>query len=192
MLIYFFVLINNIDGKYYTSQYAHLSSFAEGLYAGIMVDTKNFVMKTGVRTFEAAAYLRSLGADTIAVKQLFANSMKTQKAKSEVVKNAAIYGNCAIGVVDFESDDVRIVASQAADELINIDGVQGSFVMFKTDDIINISARSYGEVNVQLVMESLGGGGHLTMAAAQLENETFESALTLLKQTIDRINEMRL
>ena len=165
---------------------------AEALMSGITLDTKNFVMKTGVRTFEAAAYLRSLGADTIAVKQLFSNSMKTQKAKSEVVKNAAIYGNCAVGVVDFESDDVRIVASQAADELINIDGVQGSFVMFKTDNVINISARSYGEVNVQLVMEALGGGGHLTMAAAQLENETFESALALLKQTIDMINEMRL
>lgn len=160
---------------------------AEALMSGITLDTKNFVMKTGVRTFEAAAYLRSLGADTIAVKQLFANSMKTQQAKSEVVKNAAMYGECAIGVVDFESDDVRIVASQAADELLNIDGVQGSFVLFKTGNVINISARSYGEINVQLVMEDLGGGGHLTMAAAQLENESFENTLNLLKQAIDKI-----
>lgn len=113
--------------------------------------------------------------------------MKTQQAKSEVVKNAAMYNDSAIGVVDFESDDVRIVASQAADELLNIDGVHGSFVLYKTDKTINISARSYGEINVQLVMEELGGGGHLTMAAAQLENETFESVLTLLKQAIDKI-----
>ncbi len=160
---------------------------AEALMSGITLDTKNFVMKTGVRTFEAAAYLRSLGADTVAVKQLFSNSMKTQKAKSEVVKNAAMYGDCAIGVVDFESDDVRIVASQAADELLNIDGVHGSFVLFKTGNTINISARSYGEINVQLVMEELGGGGHLTMAASQLENEDFESSLNLLKQAIDKV-----
>lgn len=160
---------------------------AEALMSGITLDTKNFVMKTGVRTFEAAAYLRSLGADTVAVKQLFSNSMNTQKAKSEVVKNAAMYGDCAIGVVDFESDDIRIVSSQAADELLNIDGVHGSFVVFRTGDTINISARSYGEVNVQLVMEELGGGGHLTMAAAQLQNESFDNALVLLKQAIDKV-----
>ena len=163
---------------------------AEALMSGITLDTKNFVMKTGVRTFEAAAYLRSMGADTVAVKQLFSNSMKTQKAKSEVVKNAAMYNNCAIGVVDFESDDVRIVASQAADELLNIDDVQASFVIFRTDDVMNISARSYGELNVQLVMEELGGGGHQTMAAAQLSGETFEGALNFLKQAIDKINEI--
>ena len=160
---------------------------AEALMSGITLDTKNFVMKTGVRTFEAAAYLRSLGADTVAVKQLFSNSMKTQQAKSEVVKNAAMYNDSAIGVVDFESDDVRIVASQAADELLNVDGVRGSFVVYKTGNTINISARSYGEINVQLVMEELGGGGHLTMAAAQLENESFDNVLALLKQAIDKV-----
>ena len=160
---------------------------AEALMSGITLDTKNFVMKTGVRTFEAAAYLRSLGADTVKVKQLFSNSMKTQKDKSEVMKNAAMYENCAVGVVDFESEDVRIVASQAADELLNIDDVIASFVAFKTDDTINISARSYGELNVQLVMEELGGGGHQTMAAAQLQGETFDNALTRLKKAIDTV-----
>lgn len=164
---------------------------AEALMSGITLDTKNFVMKTGVRTFEAAAYLRSMGADTVAVKQLFSNSMKTQKAKSEVVKNAAMYSNCAIGVVDFDSDDVRIVASQAADELLNIDAVDASFVVFQTDDVMNISARSYGELNVQLVMEELGGGGHQTMAAAQLSGENFENALKLLKNAIDKVNEIQ-
>lgn len=158
---------------------------AEALLSGITLDTKNFVMKAGVRTFEAAAYLRSLGADTVAVKQLFSNSMKTQKDKSEVVKNAAMYKSCAVGAVDFESDNIRIVASQAADELLNTDGVKASFVLFKTGDTINISARSYGEINVQLVMEALGGGGHQTMAAAQLQNETFENALNLLKASIN-------
>ena len=112
--------------------------------------------------------------------------MQTQQAKSEVVKNAAMYTDCAIGVVDFESDDVRIVASQAADELLNIDGVHGSFVLFKTGNTINISARSYGEINVQLVMEELGGGGHLTMAACQLQDDDFDNALKLLKQAIDK------
>lgn len=160
---------------------------AEALMSGITLDTKNFVMKTGVRTFEAAAYLRSLGADTVKVKQLFSNSMKTQKDKSEVMKNAAMYENCAVGVVDFESDDVRIVASQAADELLNIDDVIASFVAFKTDDTVNISARSYGELNVQLVMEELGGGGHQTMAAAQLQGETFDNALARLKKAIDTV-----
>lgn len=164
---------------------------AEALMSGITLDTKNFVMKTGVRTFEAAAYLRSLGADTVAVKQLFSNSMKTQKDKSEVVKNAAMYNNCAIGVVDFESDDVRIVASQAADELLNVDDVDAAFVIFKTDNIMNISARSYGELNVQLVMEELGGGGHQTMAAAQLNDETFDSTLNCLKKAIDKVNEIQ-
>ena len=162
---------------------------AEALLSGIALDTKNFVMNTGVRTFEAAAYLRSKGADTIAVKQLFANSMKTQRDKSEVVKNAAMYHNCAVGVVTFESDDIRIVASQAADELLNISSVEASFVLFKTGSTVNISARSYGEMNVQLVMEALGGGGHQTMAAAQLENETVENALNMLKSAIDTVND---
>lgn len=161
---------------------------AEALLSGITLDTKNFVMKTGVRTFEAAAYLRSLGADTISVKQLFSNSINTQKDKSEVVKNAAVYEKCAVSVVDFESDNVRIVAGQAADELLNVDGVIASFVLFKTGDTINISARSYGGLNVQLVMEELGGGGHHTMAAAQLPGETFESVLEKLRIAIKNVN----
>ena len=161
---------------------------AEALMSGITLDTKNFVMKTGVRTFEAAAFLRSLGADTVTVKQLFANSMETQKAKSEIVKSAAMYNDCAIGVVDFVTDDIRIVAGQAADELLNIDGVNASFVLFSTGDTINISARSYGEINVQIIMEELGGGGHQTMAAAQLQSETFDNALALLKNAIDKVN----
>lgn len=159
---------------------------AEALMSGITLDTKNFVMKTGVRTFEAAAYLRSLGADTVAVKQLFANSMDTQKAKSEVIKSSGAYKNCAIGIVDRNTENIRIVASQAADELLNIDGVNGAFVLFLTDGVVNVSARSYGDINVQLVMEELGGGGHQTMAAAQLPGENMENAIAQLKCAIDK------
>lgn len=160
---------------------------AEALLSGIALDTKNFIMRTGVRTFEAAAFLRSLGADTITVKQLFANSMDTQKAKSETVKAAAMYNSCAISVIDFDVADIRIVAGQAADELLSIDGVRASFVLFRTQDTINISARSYGEVNVQVIMEELSGGGHQTMAAAQLQNETFDNAIGMLKAAIDKV-----
>ncbi len=163
---------------------------AEALLSGIMLDTKNFVMKTGVATFEAAAYLRAAGADTISVKQLFSNSLKTQKEKSEVVRNAVIYKNSAFGVVDFMSDSVRIIAGQAADELLCVDGVEASYVLFKTGDTINISARSYGAVNVQLVMEKMGGGGHKTMAACQMKGVTFEEALGNLKNAIKAVKSL--
>lgn len=160
---------------------------AEALLSGIMLDTKNFVMKTGVATFEAAAYLRSAGADTVSVKRLFSNSLKTQKEKSEVVKNAVIFGGSAVGVVDFESENVRIIAGQAADELLGVDGVEATYILFKTGNVINISARSYGTVNVQLVMENMGGGGHRTMAACQIEDISFEEALSQLKKSIKAV-----
>ena len=163
---------------------------ANALLSGITLDTKNFVMNTGVRTFEAAAYLRGAGADTIAVKQLFANSMATQKSKSTVVKNAQMYKNSAIGVVDFSTDNIRIIASQAADELLNVANVDASFVMFVSNGEVDISARSFGKMNVQIVMEELGGGGHQTMAAAQIPNVSIEDAFDMLKNAIDKVNEM--
>ncbi len=160
---------------------------AEALLSGIMLDTKSFVMKTGVATFETAAYLRAAGADTVAVKRLFGNSLKTQKEKSEVVKNAVIFGGSAVGAVDFESENVRVIAGQAADELLSVDGVESSYVLFKTGNVINISARSYGNVNVQLVMENMGGGGHRTMAACQIPDISFEEALNRLKKAIKAV-----
>lgn len=160
---------------------------AEALLSGITLDTKNFVMKTGVATFEAAAYLRAAGADTVSVKRLFSNSLKTQKEKSEVVKNSVIFGGSAVGVVDFESENVRIIAGQAADELLGVDGVEASYILFKTGNVINVSARSYGNVNVQLVMENMGGGGHRTMAACQMPDITFEEALNKLKKAIKAV-----
>lgn len=159
---------------------------AECLLAGIMLDTKNFVMKTGVRTFEAAAVLRKMGADTITVKKMFSSSIDSYKRKTQIVAEAEIYRKCAIAPCDFYADDLRIVAPQAADELLTIKNVDASFVLFKTmSNEISISARSMGTLNVQLIMEALGGGGHQTMAGAQLKDVTVNEVLDTLKKSID-------
>ena len=159
---------------------------AECLLAGIMLDTKNFVMKTGVRTFEAAAVLRKMGADTITVKKMFSSSIDSYKRKTQIVAEAEIYRKCAIAPCDFYADDLRIVAPQAADELLTIKNVDASFVLFKTmSNEISISARSMGNLNVQLIMEALGGGGHQTMAGAQLKDVTVNEALDTPKKSID-------
>lgn len=160
------------------------SHVAEALLAGIMLDTKNFVMKTGVRTFEAAAFLRKMGADTVAVKKLFANSIETYRQKSQLINSAEIYRKCAIASTNEAFDNIRIAASQAADEMLGIVGVNASFVLYEDRGIVNISARSMGAFNVQIVMESLGGGGHLTMAATQLTT-TLENAKKQLIEAID-------
>jgi len=158
---------------------------AEALLSGIMLDTKNFVMRTGVRTFEAAAFLKKSGADTVAVKLLFSNSFEAYKRKAQIVSAAKIHRNCAVAIADFKSDDIRIVAPQAADELLNITDVDASFVIYKTNNVANISARSLGATNVQVIMEKLGGGGHQTMAAAQLTDKTLSEAEELLIEAID-------
>ncbi len=149
---------------------------SEALLSGIMLDTKNFVLRTGVRTFEAAAYLRSNGADTVEVKRLFSNSIDTYKVKYKLVSEAEIFNNCAIACADEEIPDIRIASAQAADELLGIENVKASFVMYRTAKTVNISARSLGDMNVQIIMEALGGGGHQTMAACQLEGESMAEA----------------
>lgn len=160
---------------------------AESLLAGIMLDTKNFVMKTGVRTFEAAAYLRKKGADTVQVKKLFADSMESYQRKSQLVSSAKLYRKCAIASYeDSDFEDIRIVAAQAADELLSIRNVDASFVMYGTKGEVSISGRSMGAVNVQLVLEKIGGGGHLTMAGAQIKDVTISQAKEML---FDSINE---
>lgn len=159
--------------------------FAEALLAGIMLDTKNFVMRTGVRTFEAAAYLRKNGADTVKVKSFFTSSIDAYKKKSALISSAEIISNCAVAIAHIETDDIRIIAPQTADELLGIQDVDASFVIYKIGNVINISARSLGAVNVQLVMEKLGGGGHQTMAAAQIENISFEQAKKMLTEAIN-------
>ena len=158
---------------------------ADALMSGIMLDTKNFCLHTGVRTFEASAYLRKCGANPVKVKGLFCDSFATYSRKSAIVSKAEVYGNCAISFDETEDEITRIATSQAADELLNLERIKASFVMCKIADGINISARSYGEVNVQLIMETLGGGGHRNMAACQIETKEFDLATETLKKAID-------
>lgn len=157
---------------------------AEALLSGITLDTKNFVLKTGARTFEAAAYLRRKGADTVSVKRMFSDSIDAYKAKYKIVSNAEIFERFAVASTEKEFPDIRIASAQAADELLSIQGIDASFVLFPAGDTINISARSLGDVNVQLIMETLGGGGHLTMAGAQMSGLTIAEARQRLIEAI--------
>ncbi|MGN0625405.1 MAG: DHH family phosphoesterase [Oscillospiraceae bacterium] len=163
---------------------------AEALLSGIMLDTKNFVMKTGVRTFEAAAYLRKQGADTVEVRKLFSNSMDDYQKKTRLVASAEVYRGCAIASGEY-SEDIKLIAPQAADELLGINDVMASFVMYEYEGGVSFSARSMGLMNVQVVMESLGGGGHMTMAGAQLTDIGMEAARQKLLQAIDQYFEQR-
>lgn len=158
---------------------------AEALLAGIMLDTKNFVLKTGVRTFEASAFLRRQGADTVAVKKLFSDTLDTYKQKAQLVSGAEIYKGCAIAASTWEVADLRIVAAQAADELLSILGVRASFVIYRSGSDVNISGRSLGDVNVQLILEGFGGGGHFTMAGAQVKNATVSEVRRALMRALD-------
>lgn len=157
---------------------------AEALLAGIMLDTKDFVINAGVRTFEAAAFLKDKNADTVSVKKLFANSMEVNKLRTKVISEAESFMDCAVSVVNFDSPDIRIVSAQAADELLKVSGIKASFVLFKNNGLINISARSLGEINVQIIMETLGGGGHQNMAACQLKGCNMKEAEAKLKGAI--------
>lgn len=161
------------------------SYYADALLAGIMLDTKNFVMRTGVRTFEAAAFLRKLGADTVAVRGLFASTIDSYQKRVRLVSSAEIYNRCAIAMSDSVTEDIRVVAAQAADELLNISGVDASFVLYEANGEVSFSARSMGAMNVQLIMEKLGGGGHQTMAGAQMKNTVLEDAKQALLEAID-------
>lgn len=160
---------------------------ADALLSGIMLDTKNFVIKTGVRTFEAAAYLRKKGANTLTVREMFADSVETYKNKVDIVCRSNIYKNCAFSVAEQKGSEIRLAAAQAADEMLSLQGVDASFVLFEDGEKINISARSYGRINVQIIMEKLGGGGHQTMAAAQLYGITMELAYQKLMSVIDEV-----
>lgn len=172
----------------YFGEVGKLSSYyAEALMAGIMLDTKNFVMRTGVRTFEAAAFLRKLGADTVAVRGLFANSIDAYQKKGKLVSAAEVYNRCAIVMNDDNmGEEVRVIAAQAADELLGVAGVDASFVIYKAGESVNFSARSMGAMNVQLIMEKLGGGGHQTMAGAQLQGISLKAARQKLIEAIDK------
>ena len=159
---------------------------AEALLAGIMLDTRDFTLHTGVRTFEAAAALRRYGAETERVRQLFDVTMVEYNAKADLVEKARMYKNCAISVSGEVAPEARVAIAQAANDLLTIQGVDASFVAVQVGTGVNISARSLGAVNVQVIMESLGGGGHQTMAAAQLKHITPEAARARIEDAIDK------
>ena len=158
---------------------------AEGLLAGITLDTKNFAFKTGVRTFEAASYLKKSGADTVEVKKLFNSDIKDFITKAEIIQNAKVLNNnICLAYTRTEANNINIVIAQAADELLNVKEVEASFVLGRKDDRVFISARSLGNINVHVLMEKLGGGGHRDMAGAQLDT-SLEEAYEKVKATIE-------
>ena len=172
---------------YYMEDKLQLSPFeADALLAGITVDTKNFTFQTGVRTFEAASILRRAGADTSSVKQLFKDDYDVFIKKAEVIQNSKIlYNKIAIGRLEADSDDSVLIAAQCANDLLNISGIEASFVLTFSHGKIHISGRSLGNISVQLILEKLGGGGHLTSAGTQIEDKSMEEAEKMLIDAID-------
>ena len=151
------------------------------------MDTKNFTFKTGVRTFEAAAYLRKYGVDIIRVKKWFQSDLVTYNKITEIIKTTEII-NDSIGIAIYEQEDknANIICAKSADELLSIGNITASFVLGNDGEKINISGRSIGDINVQVILEKMGGGGHITLAGAQIEGKTIEEVKTDL---IDKINE---
>ncbi|MGL5259592.1 MAG: DHH family phosphoesterase [Lachnospiraceae bacterium] len=164
---------------------------ADCLYSGIMIDTSNFTVKTGVRTFEAAAFLRRCGSDVTRVRKLFREEATEYKAKADAVSQAQIYrGNYAISICDStELESPTVVCAQAANELLNIRTVKASFVLTMYHDIVYVSARSIDEINVQVIMERLGGGGHLNVAGCQMEGITLDEAIDKIEEVLDQIQQ---
>ena len=160
---------------------------AEVLYAGIMMDTKNFTFKTGVRTFEAAAYLRKCGVDIIKVKKWFQSDLETYNKITEIIKTTEII-NDTIGIAVYNEDDknANIICAKSADELLTIGNITASFVLGNIGEKITISGRSIGDINVQVILEKMGGGGHITLAGAQIEDKTIDE---VKRELIDKINE---
>ncbi|HGT0461258.1 TPA: DHH family phosphoesterase [Clostridioides difficile] len=159
---------------------------AEGLLAGISLDTKNFAFKTGVRTFEAASYLRKVGADTIEVKKFFNSDVKDFIIKAEIIQSTKIINNrICLAYSSTEIDSINVIIAQTADELLNIKEVEASFVLGEKDDTIFISARSLGQINVHVLMEKLGGGVHIDIAGAQLKNVSLKEAYKMVNKIIE-------
>ena len=158
---------------------------AEGLLAGIVLDTHNFVLKSGVRTFEAAALLKKAGADTVSVKRMLSGNMELYRAKTEILSHAQVKDGIAMSYAVENGKQERLAAAQAADELLSIQDVEAAFVLLQNDTGVNISARSYGEFNVHLTMEKLGGGGHMTMAGTHIPDTTLEEARQRLWNVIN-------
>ncbi len=170
------------DGQRLTKQEA------EALYAGIFMDTKGFTFKAGVRTFEAASYLRRMGVDTVNVRRLFKTDLKDYIAKADIIKSAVVYkDNIAFSYLYEERPNMTVTVAQAADELLDISGIEAAFVLAKVGSRVLISGRSLDNINVQVILEKLGGGGHITIAGAQLDDVTIEEADEMLKNAVDEI-----
>ncbi|MBR5155090.1 MAG: DHH family phosphoesterase [Clostridia bacterium] len=168
------------DGQRLTKQEA------EALYAGIFMDTKGFTFKAGVRTFEAASYLRRMGVDTVNVRRLFKTDLKNYIAKADIIKSAVVYkDNIAFSYLYEECPNMTVTVAQAADELLDISDIEAAFVLAKVGNRVLISGRSLETINVQVILEKLGGGGHITIAGAQLDDVTIEEADEMLKNAID-------
>ena len=164
---------------------------ADAMYAGIMIDTNNFLTKTGVRTFEAAAYLRRNGADVTRIRKLFRTNYVEYQAKAQAVSSAEIFMDYYVFAIS-ESDGLdspTVVAAQTANELLNIDNTKASFVFTEFNGRVHISARSIDELNVQVVMEKIGGGGHMSVAGAQLSDCTVFEAMEQVKAVIRDMTE---
>ena len=176
--------------QYFSDDLRLRSMEADCLYAGIVIDTNNFTTRAGVRTFEAAAFLRRNGADITRVRKMLRDDIDSYKARAEVVRTASIYRKCfAIAKCPSEGlESPTVVGAQAANELLNIAGVKASFVLTPYNKEVYVSARAIDEVNVQIMMERMGGGGHLNIAGAQLK-ESLDEAEQMLKAIIDQLYE---
>ena len=160
---------------------------ADVMLAGITLDTKQFTQNVGTRTFSAAMYLRDRGASTADVKELFRESFDDYMREAKFRRNVEIYrGSCAITIVDDLDDGDRVIAAKAADNLLKVVGIEASFAVVKIGDVVHISARSQGSLNVQLVLENMGGDGHFDSAAVQCREKTVEEVVSLLKESIDK------
>ena len=159
---------------------------ADALYSGILVDTDNFVVKAGVRTFEAAAYLRRAGADVTRVRKMFREDMENCKIRADIINRAQVfYDEFAISTFDGRNvDGATVVGAKAANALLDVQGIRGSFVVTELSSCIYVSARSIDDLNVQIIMEKFGGGGHLTVAAAQLKDRTMNEVVDDLKNLL--------
>jgi c-di-AMP phosphodiesterase-like protein len=165
---------------------------ADAMYAGMLVDTDNFVTKTGVRTFEAASFLRKCGADMIRVRKAYRVDLESYKHVSDGVGRAEIFMDCfAISDVPAEAgvDSPNVIAAKVANELLDVENVRASFVLTKIDNLVYVSARSIDDVNVQVIMERLGGGGHMNIAGAQLQDVTCEQAVIRIKEILRTMTE---
>ena len=160
---------------------------AEGLLAGIYMDTKNFTFKTGVRTFEAASFLRDIGADTIEVKKMFTDNLEDYLLIADIIKSAQVDKKTKIAIATAKNKKIdTVIIAKAADELVNISGIDASFVLANIGNDVTISGRSTGDINVQVVLEALGGGGHMNIAGAKVYDSTIDEVIVQLKEAIKK------